>query len=90
MFSAIGIDVVWQNLSCSSEQIMMLARGTVLWFSKDKGYGFIRTTKGEEVFVHFSSIQQEGFRVLKTGDAVEFELRAGPKGKLAQNVRKVG
>jgi CspA family cold shock protein len=70
--------------------MMTMARGTVLWFSNDKGYGFIRTSEGLEVFVHFSSIQKEGFRGLKTGDIVEFELKAGPKGQLAQNVRKIG
>ena len=67
-----------------------MAHGTVLWFSNDKGYGFIRTSEGLEVFVHFSSIQKEGFRGLKTGDIVEFELKSGPKGHLAKNVRKVG
>jgi CspA family cold shock protein len=70
--------------------MMRMARGTVLWFSKDKGYGFIRTADGLEVFVHFNSVQQEGFRGLKTGDIVEFELGSGPKGHLAQNVRKIG
>jgi cold shock protein len=69
---------------------MRLTRGTVLWFSGDKGYGFIRTTSGEEVFVHFSAIQQhEGIRTLKTGEIVEFDLSTGPKGKLAINLRKV-
>jgi cold shock protein len=63
--------------------------GVVLWFSDEKGYGFIRTPEKDELFVHFSAIQQEGYRGLKTGEMVEFECVNGPKGKSAINVRKV-
>ena len=61
-------------------------QGTVKWFSADKGYGFIKRTKGEDVFVHQSAIEGEGDQSLKDGEAVEFEVVEGPKGLQAQNV----
>ncbi len=61
-------------------------QGTVKWFSAEKGYGFIKRTKGEDVFVHFSAIEGDGYRSLGEGDAVEFEVVKGPKGLQAQNV----
>jgi CspA family cold shock protein len=63
--------------------------GTVKWFNKTKGYGFIEREGGEDVFVHFSAIQGDGFKVLEKGDAVEFEVTQGPKGAQAANVKKV-
>lgn len=62
-------------------------RGTVKWFSDEKGFGFITPEEGEDVFVHHSGIQAEGFRSLAEGQAVEFEVTQGPKGKQATNVR---
>ncbi len=62
--------------------------GTVKWFNKTKGYGFIEREGGEDVFVHFSAIQGDGFKVLEKGDAVEFEVTQGPKGAQAANVKK--
>ena len=62
--------------------------GTVKWFNNAKGWGFITTPDGAEAFVHYSDIVGEGFKVLETGDTVEFELSAGPKGAKAVNVRK--
>ncbi len=64
--------------------------GTVKWFNDAKGYGFITMDGGEDVFVHFSAIQAEGFRSLSEGTAVEFDLVEGPKGKQAANVTLVG
>jgi CspA family cold shock protein len=61
-------------------------QGTVKWFSNEKGYGFISREGGEDVFVHFSSIEGEGFKTLNEGQAVEFEIVDGPKGKQAANV----
>ncbi len=61
-------------------------QGTVKWFSADKGYGFIKRTKGEDVFVHSSAIEGEGNQSLEEGAAVEFEVVKGPKGLQAQNV----
>jgi CspA family cold shock protein len=61
-------------------------KGTVKWFNAVKGYGFIGREDGEDVFVHFSSIQLEGYRTLEEGQQVEFSVEAGPKGLQAANV----
>jgi CspA family cold shock protein len=61
-------------------------RGTVKWFNGDKGYGFITPENGPDVFVHYSEIQATGFRTLNEGDAVEFEITDGKKGKQASAV----
>ena len=65
-----------------------MAQGTVKWFNDSKGFGFISQENGEDVFVHHTAIQAEGFRSLAEGDKVEFEVTKGPKGLQAQNVRK--
>ena len=64
------------------------AHGVVKWFNEAKGFGFIQSEAGEDVFVHFSSIAGEGFRTLTEGDRVEFDVAEGPKGKQAANVVK--
>jgi len=67
-----------------------MARGKVKWFNDAKGYGFIEQDGGgDDVFVHFSAIQAEGFRTLREGQEVEFELQTGDKGLNAQNVSRV-
>jgi CspA family cold shock protein len=58
----------------------------VKWFNATKGYGFIRRQSGEDVFVHFTAIQAEGYRTLSEGQLVEFEVRQGPKGLQAEKV----
>ena len=64
-------------------------KGKVKWFNDQKGYGFIGTESGSDVFVHHSAIMGKGFRTLKEGEEVEFEVEEGPKGKAARAVRRV-
>lgn len=64
----------------------MKEQGTVKWFNASKGYGFIQRQTGEDVFVHYSAINMDGYKSLTEGQAVEFEVRQGPKGLQAANV----
>jgi CspA family cold shock protein len=66
-----------------------MANGKVKWFNDAKGYGFITGDDGTDVFVHYSSIQGQGFRSLSEGQAVTYDLENGPKGPQATNVRKL-
>ncbi len=66
-----------------------MEKGTVKWFNESKGYGFIEREEGPDVFVHFSAIQDEGFKTLTEGQAVEFEVIEDTKGLKAQNVVKL-
>ena len=65
-----------------------MASGTVKWFNEAKGFGFISQEGGEDVFVHFSTIQGDGFKTLAEGERVEFDVTRGPKGLQAANVRR--
>ena len=64
-------------------------QGKVKWFNDSKGYGFIQRATGDDVFVHHSAIQSEGFKSLAEGEAVEFTVTKGPKGLQAENVTKL-
>ncbi len=66
-----------------------MAQGTVKWFNNEKGYGFIAVDGGQDVFVHYSAIQSDGYRSLDEGQRVEFEVAQGPKGPQADAVRLV-
>jgi CspA family cold shock protein len=66
--------------------VVVREKGTVKWFNGAKGYGFIQRSTGEDVFVHFSAIQENGYRSLNEGETVEFDLTKGPKGFQAANV----
>ncbi len=66
-----------------------MATGKVKWFNASKGYGFIEQDNGEDVFVHFSQIQDEGFKTLNEGQSVSFEVSEGEKGLQARNVQKL-
>ncbi|MGE4321149.1 MAG: cold shock domain-containing protein [Acholeplasmataceae bacterium] len=63
--------------------------GTVKWFNADKGYGFISTSEGKDVFVHFTAIQTDGFKSLEEGDKVEFNVTKSDRGETATNVIKL-
>lgn len=65
-----------------------MATGTVKWFSNQKGYGFITTDDGKDVFVHYSAIEGDGFKTLQEGMKVQFEITQGPKGEQATKVTK--
>ena len=64
-----------------------MVKGTVKWFNEKKGFGFLAQDDGNDVFVHHTGITGEGFKTLREGDTVEFEVRQGPKGPQAFNVR---
>jgi len=64
-------------------------KGTVKWFNAEKGFGFITVNGGDDVFVHFSSIQGNGFKSLEEGQAVSFDITQGNKGKQASNVNRI-
>ena len=68
----------------------MKLTGHVKWFNNTKGYGFIQQDNGEDVFVHYSAIQEQGFKSLEEGESVEFEIIQGPKGPQAEKVTKAG
>jgi CspA family cold shock protein len=64
-----------------------MAQGTVKWFNAEKGFGFITVDGGDDVFVHYSSIDMTGYKVLEEGQAVTFDIGTGPKGPQAESVR---
>ncbi len=64
-------------------------KGKVKWFNEKKGYGFIETEEGNDLFVHYSDIKGEGFKTLREGDEVQFDVAETPKGKKAINVEKI-
>ena len=66
-----------------------MEQGTVKWFNRTKGFGFIEREEGDDVFVHFSAIEGDGFKVLNEGDKVEFEVTEGEKGPQAASVKKI-
>ena len=66
-----------------------MATGTVKWFSNQKGYGFITTDDGKDVFVHYSAVEGDGFKTLQEGMKVQFEITQGPKGEQATKVTRL-
>jgi CspA family cold shock protein len=84
LFSGAGREV--RCILVKKEYRQMKEKGTVKWFNAAKGYGFIQRENGEDVFVHFSAIQTQGYRSLDEGARVEFEVTKGPKGLQATNV----
>ena len=76
-------------LVCRAEKRVSVAQGTVKFFNADKGFGFISREQGDDVFVHFSNIQGDGYKSLDEGQRVEFDVAPGKKGEEAQNVRVI-
>jgi CspA family cold shock protein len=70
-------------------ELYHMVQGKVKWFNDAKGFGFVQQDGGPDVFVHYTAIASEGFRSLAEGDRVEFEVKQGPKGLQAANVRKI-
>jgi CspA family cold shock protein len=88
-FSSTGSQQRRSNSEDEAKGVLFVKeKGTVKWFNGAKGYGFIQRSTGEDVFVHFSAIQENGYRTLNEGETVEFELLKGPKGFLAANVMR--
>lgn len=79
---------IFNNAAPSKKEARIMARGTVKWFNDTKGFGFIQQESGEDVFVHYTAISGDGFKTLKEGQVVEFEITQGPKGPQASNVQK--
>jgi CspA family cold shock protein len=75
-----------EQINPNSRSLAVKEQGTVKWFNASKGYGFIQRQTGEDVFVHFSAIMMDGYKSLNEGQAVEFEVKKGPKGLQAENV----
>lgn len=84
----VGRDGPRPTVVSSSREFALRVTGKVKWFDDAKGFGFIVPESGDDVFVHFSQLEGEGFRSLSEGDAVEFEIKEGPKGPQAFEVKK--
>jgi CspA family cold shock protein len=76
------------SINTEKQENAGMAQGVVKWFNDSKGFGFIEQDNGEDVFVHFSAIQGDGFKSLAEGDSVTFDVQKGPKGLQAANVVK--
>jgi CspA family cold shock protein len=82
-------DEAFWDFSSYIKEVKEMANGTVKWFNEAKGFGFITSEDGSDVFVHYSSIQSNGFKSLAEGDSVSFDTEKGPKGPKATNVAKL-
>lgn len=80
--------LVQKSILILQKEEQQMSNGSVKWFNDAKGYGFITSDEGSDVFVHFSAIQGDGFRSLAEGDSVSFDIEKGPKGLQAVNVVK--
>jgi CspA family cold shock protein len=87
MNDLIGMVSAYRGGRSSHRRGALLPEGTVKWFSNEKGFGFIEREEGDDVFVHFSQIEQDGYKSLEQGQRVSFEIAEGPKGLQASEVR---
>jgi len=78
-----------QDITCRGVITLAREQGVVKWFNASKGFGLIQRQSGEDVFVHFSAIEMDGYKSLNEGQLAEFEVRQGPKGFQAEQVTKV-
>jgi cold shock protein len=78
-------NTMWKS---STQEVIYMQQGTVKWFNAEKGFGFIEVEGGDDVFVHFSAIQSEGFKSLDEGQKVTFDVEQGQRGPQATNVNK--
>jgi len=83
------LDLASETKTILETELGIMAEGTVKWFNEKKGFGFLTKEDGEDVFVHFSAIQGEGFKTLVDGDRVRFDVEQGAKGPAAANVEKL-
>ncbi len=79
----------WLDNNCVFKRSNIMEKGTVKWFNNEKGFGFISAEGQDDIFVHFSAIQDEGFKSLEEGQAVEFDIVEGTRGPQAANVVKL-
>ena len=84
---SVASDLLSRKFNTQEKVTNTVEQGTVKWFNDAKGFGFISRQNGEDVFVHFSAIQSNGFRSLQEGQAVQFNVVKGPKGFQAENVQ---
>ena len=84
-----SLSILHRLCACFRRKYFM-QQGTVKWFNAKKGYGFISDAEGNDIFVHFSALNMDGFKELKDGEAVEFEVIEGDKGPQAANVTRLG
>jgi CspA family cold shock protein len=83
-----GATVSTRRFAAEARGISVMATGTVKWFNASKGYGFIRPNDGgDDVFAHYSAIEMDGYKSLKEGQQVEFDIQQGPKGPQASHIR---
>lgn len=88
MFQHLHFSLVLQ-IALLERTWMYMAQGTVKWFNAEKGFGFISTEEGQDVFAHFSAIQSDGFKTLDEGQKVEFDVEEGQRGPQAVNITKL-